>query len=170
MEELKGLGLATSLKSQITDTVKDNEVKSHAYQEQQRDLEERKSKTTAFRASQNQLSAADATQLEYSKKKREERVKEREALGYYQKYRGEQLLPTSDDQQKDWKKKGEVHTTIGASTQVTTKEWEAPPEEGKMEVSKPPNLITTSTGSMKPQSTAEVGGEETKQGCACIIL
>lgn len=154
--------MAQSLKNQFTDVVKANELQTQAHLAQQRDLEERRAKTKVFQASRNtDLSAADVQQLELSKQKKEERQKEREALGYYQSPRGE---GTEGEQSKEWKTTGKVLTTMGqAVEETTTKEWEAPREDGKMEVSPP----------MKPTLRGKTGtaDEQAKeQGCACIIL
>jgi hypothetical protein len=177
LEQLKGLGLAKSLKSQFTDTAKANESSTQAYQAQQKDLQERKAKTKSFTSSSNYLSAADATQLEYSKKKKEDRVKEREALGFYQShsYRGDGSSPASSmpqDGNKEWKMTGKVLTTTGmAPDTTTTKEWQAPNENGKMEVSPTPNFTTTTITTKGAGRTAAASTEEeVKQGCGCIIL
>lgn len=166
LEELRGLGLAKSLKSQLTDTVKANEKQIEAYQAQLQDLQERKAKTKTFEPSHKwDLSAADEQLLNLTKQKRDERQKEREAMGYYQSYKGE--APTLTDKEKAWKTTGKVLTTTGTSSNI--KEWQAPDETTKMETSRSPDFHTV------PQDTTTKGSSTTEsqakeQGCACIIL
>ncbi len=156
LEQLKTLGLTKTLKSQFVDTVKVNQEQTLAYQAQVKDLQERKAKTKTFEASRNELSAADAAQLNFAKQKREDELKKREAMGYYQSYKGEVVIVGD----KDWKTKGKVLTTIGQGSTITTKEWEAAEEQTPKDVAQAPNKHE-----QKTKST-----EEVKQGCACIIL
>lgn len=159
---MKTLGLTKSLKSQFVDTVKANEEQTLAYQAQVKDLQERKAKTKTFEASRNELSAADSVQLNLAKQKREDELKKREAMGYYQSYKDGGGGAVAGDN-KDWKTTGKVLTTVGQGPTVV-KEWEAMEEENlKSRVPQAPTKVATGNS-----PSTEDG--ETKQGCACIIL
>ena len=171
LEELKTLGLTKSVKSQFVDNVKANEEQTLAYQAQARDLQERKSKTKAFEASRNELSAADALHFKVTKQKREEELKKREAMGYYQNYKAgtEPAAPTDGSSgDKDWKTTGKVLTTMGKDpTTANTKEWDAPesdPTTTAPQSSEAPKKKYLQSHNANP-STGKV-----QQGCACIIL
>jgi hypothetical protein len=155
LEELRGLGLAKSLKNQFADTVAANEKQNEAHLAQLRDLEERKAKTSEFRVSRNApLSVADEKALSDTKWKKEDRANEQEALGYYRNYKADYVA----EEEKAWKTTGKVHTSVG--NEVSTREWEA--AEGGQE------KVTTS--SRTATETATKSSDGVKQGCSCIIL
>jgi hypothetical protein len=169
LEELKTLGWTKTVKSQFVDTVKANEEQTLAYQAQLKDLQERKSKTKAFEASRNELSAADAAQLSFAKQKREEELKKREAMGYYQNYKSG-TEPNDSENEKDWKTTGKVLTTMGQDpTASSTKEWEA---EGGDATTTRPGTVPQSQAPKNtvPSTDMTPSADKVKQGCACIIL
>eukprot|EP00429_Kryptoperidinium_foliaceum_P003012 CAMPEP_0176013870 /NCGR_PEP_ID=MMETSP0120_2-20121206/6529_1 /TAXON_ID=160619 /ORGANISM="Kryptoperidinium foliaceum, Strain CCMP 1326" /LENGTH=829 /DNA_ID=CAMNT_0017346791 /DNA_START=135 /DNA_END=2622 /DNA_ORIENTATION=- len=149
LKELQGLGLAKSLTTQFTESAQRNAETTEAFRAQQRDLEARKSKTTPFAVNRNSgcLSAADTTQLEFSKQKKKERVKEREAMGYYQ----TRKEGDTEDAPREWKTKGQVLTTQGTGKK-DEKEWQAT-EEAKTSSATYHGTNTTTTGN-KPKEAA----------------
>ena len=125
---------------------------------QARDLEERKARTSEFKASRStDLSVADSSLLSISKSKTEEKQKERETLGYYREWSDK--TPAAEDEKKDWKVEGKVLTTQGQAT--NTKTWEAENEE----------KMTTSEYQQEKALPIEttLSTETAMCGCGCVI-
>ena len=160
--------MAKSLKNQFTDAAMENEKKDEAHLEQVRDLEERKAKTSEFKVSRNApLSVADENALSVTKWKKEDRAKNHEALGFHRDYKGiETTKPTEDDENKEWKTTGKVHTTV--RKELTTKEWEAPDQE-KMEAARPPDFSSNKKSS-KPESNPSGETGAMCESCGCIMM
>ena len=159
LEELRGLGLAKSVKNQFTEFALENKKKTEEHLAQERDLEERKAKTSEFQASRNALSAADQKALSVTKFKKEDRAKDQKALGYHRDYDGiEGTQATGEEANKDWKTTGKVHTTQGQD-KSSTKEWDAP-EQDKMKAASLPKSSSSS-----PTTTMDK-----VPACACCIV
>lgn len=187
LEALRGKGLAQSIKDKFAEAERSSALANKAHQAQIQDLEARKAKTSSFEVSRNSLhlSAADAKALELSQLKKQERAKERQAMGYYQS-QAETNTPDDKaigDENEEWKTKGKVHISQRTTNTYITKEWEA--ADG---IQSPSAVTHTTIGSPSDAGLriAE-GGKEGKsgtttsrattsgskavdQGCSCTLM
>jgi hypothetical protein len=161
------MGLAQAVKSKIVQVQQNNLQKTMEYQQQQQDLEQRKSKPSSFSSLpvnySASLSAADTTLLQITKQKQELRQKERETLGYFTSRPGNNDLGNP----KDWKTKGQVVTTMGQSntaTETTIKEWQSPRLAQETKTKQNHRFGGNKNSTIKhPTGTVD-------QRCACTIM
>ena len=181
LEQLRQLSLTKELNKQYNETVMANQKETEAHLAQQRDLNERKAKTSEFVPSLNSdLSATDTSRLSYTKWKTEDRQKDREALGYYRDWRStDNMAPPPG--QEEWITIGKALTTEG--DKMTTRTWNAPDPDGKREEAPATNVVTlerhhdekasNTVDERKANQTVPPGtasSEPVDQGCACVIL